>query len=144
MALNRPRERTIKGKATGTPNTCNVTFTVDASDLKFKNDVGGNPRPGYIVYFDLEEDPGLDSKFHEPDPMWVEPIAPGQNACPSSPCSWDQFRAIDIINGGKTLMVRNENDYEHAFAFTLRFDVPGCTKVLECDPIGNNQNGKQQ
>jgi hypothetical protein len=141
--VNKPRERTIKVKAVGTPNTCNVTFTVDASDLKFKNKINGVGHPGYIVYFDLDETSGLDCKFHEPDPMWVEPIAPGQSACPSSPCSWDQFRTIDVINGGKTLMVRNENDYEHDFAFTLRFDVAGCTRVLECDPIGNNENGQQ-
>ena len=143
MALKRPRERTIKVKATGTANSCNVNFAVDPNDLKFKNDDGGNPKPGYIVYFDLEEDPGLNCIFHGPDPMWVQPIPPGHNVCPTSPCQWDQFRAIDIINNGKTLIVRNENDYQQEFAFTLRFDVAGCNEVKECDPIGNNQNGPQ-
>lgn len=143
MPLRRPRDRTVRVRATGNANSCNVDFTVNQNDLRFENVVGGNPRPGYVVYFDLDEDPGLNCIFHSPDPMWVQPIPPGQNVCPSEPCHWDQFRAIDIINGGKTLMVRNENDYQQEFAFTLRFDVAGCNEVLECDPIGNNQNGQQ-
>ena len=143
MALKRPRERTIKVTATGNANSCNVNFAVDPNDLNFQNNVNGNPKPGYIIYFDIDEDPGLNCIFHAPDPMWVQPIPAGQNGCPTSPCQWDQFRVIDIINGGKTLMVRNENDYQHQFAFTLRFDVAGCAEVKECDPIGNNQNGPQ-
>ena len=144
MALKRPRERTVKVEAAVGANPCNVTFTVDEDDLKFKNDDGGNPKPGYIVYFDIDEPAGLNCTFHAPDPMWVQLVLPGQNGCPCSPCHWDQFRKIDIINGGKTLMVRNENDYEQEFAFTLRFDVAGCPgQVFVCDPIGNNQNGPQ-
>ena len=143
MANKRPRDRIIKVDANGL--ACNVVFTIgDREDLTFENDIKNDPRPGYIVYFDIAEDAGLDCKFHAPDPMWVQPVAQGQKFCPSSPCHWDQFRTIDIINNGKTLMVRNENDYEHAFAFTLRFEVAGCTgKVFTCDPGGNNQNGNQ-
>lgn len=143
MALKRPRDRTVTVKATGTVNPYTLKFEVDESDLKFKNNEGGNPKPGYVVYFDLQEDPGLDCIFHGPDPMWVQPVPPGHKLCPTQPCHWDQFRAIDIINKGKTLMVRNENDYQQEFAFTLRFDVVGCNDVQICDPIGKNQNGQQ-
>jgi hypothetical protein len=145
MALKRPREKTIDVKATKTgAGACDVKFEVDASDLKFKNDTGGVPRPGYILYFDIEEPAGVDSRFHSSDPLWVEPFNTGTTApCPSSPAYWDQFEVIGRINNGKTLMVRNKNDFEQLFSFTLRFEVAGCNRVLLCDPIGSNQNGQQ-
>lgn len=145
MPLKRPREKTIDVTATRTgAGACDVKFEVDAGDLKFKNDHGGNPRPGYILYFDIDEQPGVDSRFHASDPLWVQPFNAGSPVpCPTSPAYWDQFEVIGTINDGKTLMVRNKNDYEQEFSFTLRFNVAGCTRVKECDPIGNNQNGQQ-
>ena len=145
MALKRPRDRTVDVRATRIgPNPCDVHFEVDDNDLRFRNDVDNKPRPGYIVFFDIEEPAGLDCRFHAADPLWVQPFDPGPPApCPSSPAYWDQFHPIGVINGGKTLIVRNKNEYETLFAFTLRFDVAGCTRVVPCDPIGNNQNGQQ-
>jgi hypothetical protein len=144
MTLLRPRERTIKVKAVGQPNSCNVTFTTDPKVMTAENKINGVGKPGYILYFDVVEDAGLDCVFHPDDPLWVEPIQQGQSACPSSPCSWDQFYKIDTINEGKTLMVRNKNDTVQLFAFTLRFKVAGCGNVLVCDPIWPNGNGSQK
>jgi hypothetical protein len=144
MALRRPREKTVEVTATKTgAGVCDVSFAITSS-LNFKNDPGGNPHPGYIVYFDIDEPAGVDARFHSSDPLWVQPFNTGATApCPSSPAYWDQFEVIDTINKGKTLMVRNKNDYEQQFSFTLRFEVAGCNRVLVCDPIGSNQNGDQ-
>lgn len=121
----------------------------NATELKFKN----NHHPGFIVSFNLvEADPAnpTDCQFL-PDPddaMWVQKSDLTNPPCPNSACYWDQFRAVDVVDHAKdkknrTLMVYNKNDYEQTFAFTFRFEVPGCSEVVIFDPVGNNQNGDQ-
>lgn len=115
--------------------------------VDFKND----KHPGFIVLFTLVEGdkhnptgcqflPDLD------DAMWVQPSGLPDPPCPSSPAYWGQFRAVDVVDHSKTerfrtLIVYNKNGFEQMFAFTLRFEIPGYSKVVEFDPVGNNQNG---
>lgn len=134
---------------------CDFAFDIKESDkhkLVFKNDKDGEQRPGYIVYFHIEEPKDVNSQFYSTDSMWVQPFGNvsaeiagklGTTVCPTSPCYWDQFFVIGLINKNKTLMIRNKNDYEQDFAFTLRLQVQDCRKVFELDPIGSNQNGGQ-
>jgi hypothetical protein len=136
MAGKRPRDRdyTITVSRQGGP--CDVGFVLNPPGLTFSN--GG--RPGFFVYFDVVDGDGVEGcKFHADDPMWVQDIP----ECPAQQCEWQQFKAVGLINDGKTLVVRNKNEISKQFGFTLRFDVPGCGQVVEFDPIGNNQNGPQ-
>ena len=154
MPRRRPRSRTIDVNVSRVEpkGPCDFEFGIDENDLKFKNDENNDPRPGFIIYFDIDEPRGVDCQFYAADPMWVMPINElsagicaklGTGPCPTSPCHWDQFYTIGLINNNKTLIVRNRNDYEQMFAFTLRLQVDGCRRVFELDPIGSNQNGDQ-
>lgn len=117
--------------------------------LDFKN----NKHPGFIVIFNiLESDPSNPTGCQFlPDPndaMWVQPSGLPDPPCPTDPAHWSQFRAIDVVRNdqdeeNRALIVSNRNDYVQMFAFTLRFEIPGYPKVVEFDPIGNNQNGYQ-
>lgn len=114
--------------------------------LKFKN----TNHPGFIVCFNIV-DPGDTGCQFLPDPddaMWVQPSGLANPPCPSSAAYWDEFRAVDVVDHAqdgrfKSLLVYNKNDAEQRFAFTLRFEIPGCNKVVEFDPIGENENGLQ-
>ncbi|MDP9421960.1 MAG: hypothetical protein M3Q19_03855 [Pseudomonadota bacterium] len=140
---------------------CSVSFSLEPKNGN-KVKVGKNAKgkdfakfenkgdPGFIIFFNIVEKNGSGCQFL-PDPddaMWVQPSAFADPPCPSSPAYWSQFRAIDVVdhdsvNRNKTLIVLNQNDYQQSFAFTLRFEVAGCNKILEFDPIGDNQNGNQ-
>lgn len=117
-----------------------------ANKMKFKND----RHPGFIIMFNID-DPGNTGCQFLPDPddaMWVQPSGLPNPPCPSSPAYWDQFRAIDVVRNqadqeNRGLIVSNRNDYKQMFAFTLRFEIPNCNKVVEFDPIGDNENGDQ-
>jgi hypothetical protein len=113
-----------------------------------KVDFKNNGHPGFIVMFTIVDKDKTGCQFLPDldDAMWVQPSGLPDPPCPSSPAYWGQFRAIDVINHAKddrykTLMVSNKNDYQQMFAFTLRFEIPGHHKVVEFDPVGNNQNG---
>lgn len=92
---------------------------------------------GFLVLFNVD-DGGTGCRFlpKPDDALWVHDI----QVCPTSSCNWPEFRPIAVLNDGATLMVYNANSYPHGFAFTLRFNIPGCG-LVEFDPIGNNQNG---
>lgn len=94
---------------------------------------------GYIVLFNVI-DGGTGCRFlpKPEDALWAHDI----EVCPTSSCDWPEFKPIAVLNGGATLMVYNANSYIHGFAFTLRFNIPGCG-LVEFDPIGSNQNGDQ-
>jgi hypothetical protein len=118
-----------------------------------KLDFINNDHPGFIVIFNiLEGDPAHPTGCQFlPDPddaLWVQESALPDPPCPSNAAYWGQFKAIDVVknDGNKPnrgLIVSNRNDYEQMFAFTLRFEIPGCNEVVEFDPIGDNQNGNQ-
>ena len=130
---------------------------VSGGQLKFKN----NKHPGFIVVFYIVEavpgNPAMCQFLPDPDDaLWVKPYNSWDPAaCPSSPCSWDQFFAIDVADyepvagnpaadiHNKVLVAMNKNDYDQMFAFTLRFTAAGAPGVIVYDPIGSNQNGGQ-
>lgn len=119
----------------------------NAKKLNFKN----NNHPGFIVCFNLVEgdkhNPTGCQFLPDPDDaMWVQKSDLADPPCPCSASYWDQFRAVDVVDQAKdkknrTLMVYNRNAYEQMFAFTFRFEVPGCNEVVVFDPVGSNQNG---
>ena len=114
--------------------------------LKFKN----NHHPGFIVSFNIVDPDNTGCQFL-PDPddaMWVQESELADPPCPCSAVYWDDFRAVDVVDCGqgeqfKSLLVYNKNDAPQRFAFTLRFQIPGCNKAVEFDPIGENENGLQ-
>jgi len=141
---------------------CDVKFHLEAKNEP-KVKVGKNAKgkdvidftndknPGFLVCFNIvEQGPTKGCQFL-PDPddaLWVQPSAFQNAPCPNSPAYWSQFRAVDVVSTGpndinKTLVVYNRNDYPQTFGFTLRFEVEGCDKVFEFDPIGNDHNGQQ-
>lgn len=63
--------------------------------------------------------------------------------CPKTAGQWEQFKANNVTDNNKTLVVINRNDYEAEFAYTLRVKkmVGGKTKWLPLDPGGLNKNG---
>ena len=146
---NRPRERDLYLVVTrNSDDPCDISYEL-VGDLVFEN----NHRPGFMVFIDIDAHEDLGAKFLSSDPMWVQPFSEetetacttaGARLCPTSPSYWDQFATVSVINRGRTLLVRNKNDYEQSFAFTLRFQVKNCPRVFELDPIGSNQNGQQQ
>ena len=147
-ANKRPRERDLYLVITrNSDDPCDISYNL-VGDLDFEN----AHRPGFMVFIDIVADEELGARFLSSDPMWVQPFSEdtaagcekaGGRLCPTSPSYWDQFKAVGVINGDRTLLVRNKNDYAQRFAFTLRFQVEGCRRVFELDPIGNNQNGDQ-
>lgn len=130
------RDYTITVNRIGTGCTdADFNFVLNPPGLSFAN----NNKPGFILFFDLVDGTNVqDCKFHKTDPLWVQNLP----ACPTAQCDWDQFESMGVINGGKTLIVRNRNDTATQFGFTIRIDVPGCG-VVPYDPIGNNLNGPQ-
>jgi hypothetical protein len=141
---------------------CDVSFELEAKNGP-KVTIGKKPNgkdfvdfkninnPGFLVCFNIVEHGPLKGCQFLPDPddaMWVQPSSFQNAPCPSSPAYWSQFRALDVVSTGandknKTLVVYNKNDYPQYFGFTLRFEVEGCDKVFEFDPIGNDQNGQE-
>lgn len=116
---------------------CDVRFELDG-DTEFSN----NGRPGFNVFIDIDDPDNTGCTFHAADPLWVQPFS-GTPVCPTSPANWDQFVPVGVFNKGKTLLVRNRNDNIQKFAFSLRFNISGCSRVVDFDPIGSNQNGFQ-
>jgi len=111
-----------------------------SNKLTFKND----KHPGFEVNFNLVDNDKTGCKFmHDPkEAMWVQKIEPGMpDPCPTSAMYWDQFEAKAVSKGDTQLAVRNLNEYEQEFAFSLRFTKPGWPDPILYDPIGNNQNG---
>lgn len=108
--------------------------------LKFKND----KHPGFVVNFDIKDDDQTGVLFLlEPDQaMWVRTFQDGDpDPCPRSSMHWDQFEATEVKQQGKRLVVRNLNEFEQKFAFSLRFSKPGSANPILYDPIGENENG---
>lgn len=119
----------------------NLSSNLGANDrLKFSND----KHPGFIVNFNLKDDDNTGVKFlsQPEDAMWVRTFdAQTPDPCPRCEMYWDQFKAIDVKKNNKQLVVRNLNQYEQLFAFSLRFSKPGSADPILYDPIGENENG---
>lgn len=147
---------------TGDPKDPDFDFGPIAAQHGGAKAVGGGKKgiifenkhhPGFVILFNIDDRIGCDIRFlpNHDDALWVQRSSLDEPPCPTCPSYWDQFQAVDVIDNDennphercKTLVVSNKNDYKQMFAFTLRFEIPGVHKVIEFDPIGNNQNGPQ-
>jgi hypothetical protein len=137
MANLRPWTRTLYVEITATAKPCEPAFKLKGVK-NFKN----NHRPGFILYFDIDDPDGTGCVFDSSDPLWVDGVS-NPAVCPPAIKNWDEFQAVDVINQGQTLMVRNKNINQKEFSFMFRFRRPGCPNVITFDPIGNNENGSQ-
>ena len=137
MANLRPWTRTLYVEITATADPCHPDFKLRGSKT-FNN----NHRPGYVLYFDIDDSDGTGCVFDSSDPLRVDGTS-NPPVCPPATNDWEEFFAVDVINKGTTLMVRNKNINKKEFSFMFRFRRPGCPNVITFDPIGNNENGSQ-
>jgi hypothetical protein len=109
------------------------------NDFIFEN----NGADGFLLNFTLH---GNALGFRFPDDTH-EALYSAQGAgCPASRGQWDQFEATEVTGGNKTLVVRNHNQYEAEFGYTLnvqRIGAKGDVEWLPLDPGGLNKNGSQ-
>lgn len=112
---------------------------------KYKND----GRPGFLIDFVIKDDDGTGLLFpkDKAEAMWVHPVADKDDPCPPRRSTWDEFRAVEVRDDGRTLRVRNCNRRTQLFKFSLNFTRDRNNPHAEpiCwDPIGDNRNGHQQ
>ena len=110
--------------------------------LKFDND----HFPGFNVSFvldDSKEQSGYRFPMNPADGLAAKKLANGDNPCPSRGETWDQFKPISVSSDRMTLVVRNLNEYQADFGFTLFLTRQGTggEETLVIDPIGTNGNG---
>lgn len=83
------------------------------------------------------------------DAMWVMSAPDRSNAvCPdkNSISDYSVMEPICVCDGGRRLIVRNDNPRKEDWSFTLNFVRPGTDQsdasgYVSWDPIGSNQNG---
>ena len=132
------------------PGASNGNFHFETTELPmgpnnylyFKN--AGHP--GFHVHYDLQgheeyvfPDEGM-TKYYLKEALYSDD-KPG---CPTTSGQWGQFKAIEVRNNGRTLVVYNKNDTEKDFGYTLRVTNDDGHNYLDLDPGGGNQNGPQQ
>lgn len=108
-------------------------------DLVFRN----CGRHGFFVNFHLQDPHGTRYLFPRSaqlkDALWSRegPGCPPENYGKQ----WREFKAARVSPDGKTLTVRNRNETETKFGYTLRVTKDGGESYLDLDPGGDNQNG---
>lgn len=102
-------------------------------------------KKGFLISYEIDDsdNPGFrfPTKQSHGDNYLKEALwATTTGGCPTSAVYWDEvFKAVDVKDQGKTLVVSNENRVSQMFAYTL-WAFNGSAK-LELDPSGSNQNG---
>lgn len=107
------------------------------NDFVFENN-GGD---GFLLNYTLH---GNALGYRFPDDTDEALYSAQGTECPTCEGQWDQFEATEVNGGNKTLVVRNRNQYEAEFGYTLRVKkiLPdGEVKWLDLDPGGLNKNG---
>lgn len=108
-------------------------------------------RDGFKLNFRLYDNTGASSAYVFPDPpgnptkggdpqKWALWSADSQT-CPPPPGQWDQFTAVEVKDKGTTLVVRNLNQVQTDFVYTLRVTNDGGQTFVNLDPGGTNNNG---
>lgn len=110
--------------------------------LKFDND----HFPGFNVSFELDdskEHSGYRFPTNPADALAAKRLGNGDNPCPGKGETWDQFKPISVTTDRMSLVVRNLNEYQADFGFTLFVTRQGTggEETLVIDPIGTNGNG---
>jgi len=85
-------------------------------------------RPGFLF-------PTGSGTAHLLEALWVHK----STACPTSACTWNEFEAKSVEQGGLELIVKNKNDDRAQFCYSLR--VTDGSQWLLLDPGGTNGNG---
>lgn len=110
--------------------------------LVFSND----HHPGFDVYFTIEDPHNSGYLFpkNEKKALSAKEYKGATDACPDQGVDWSQFSPVDVSTDFKTLHVRNLNQFETAFGFSLFVTTtpqnPNA-EYLKLDPIGDNRNG---
>ena len=127
--------------------TSNPKFHFETSDLPLGPDNSltfeNHGHPGFYVHYDLQEPihghlfPGDTIDDHLDEALFSK----AQSSCPSTKGQWGQFKAKEVTNQGKTLIVHNQNQSKVQFGYTLRVTDDHGTTYLPLDPGGLNQNG---
>lgn len=102
--------------------------------------------PGFLIHFTIDDDAESGLLFPK-DPysaIWVHQVQNENGPCPPRGARWPEFNPEEVIDEGRTLVVRNQNRCYDLFKFSLNFvrnrDNPNETPVC-WDPIGINRNG---
>jgi hypothetical protein len=109
------------------------------NDFIFKND----GHPGFYLSYVLQSD-GHGADYSFPDELDDALYSAKSTTCPTKKGQWPQFRAHEVKPGNKILVVRNLNQHQAQFSYTLRVTRrphdpdPEC---LDLDPGGVNENG---
>ena len=109
---------------------------------EYKND----GHPGFLIHFTIDDDARSGLLFPEDpyDALWVHPVQSEHDPCPPKGARWPVFNPERVEDGGRTLVVRNENRCYDLFKFSLNFtrNRGDPDAELVCwDPIGINRNG---
>lgn len=110
--------------------------------LKFRN----KNHPGFIVHFDIDDDDDTGYFFHDNHELaiGVQPYTGDPAPCPGQAAKWCQFFPVSVTEGNTRLEVRNLNEDETEFKYTLfvtKTPHAPDPKFEPIDPIGSNQNG---
>lgn len=110
------------------------------NDFVFEN----NGADGFLLNYTLH---GNALGYRFPDDTDEALYSAEGTGCPTCEGQWDQFEAKSVTGGNKTLVVRNHNQCEAEFGYTLRVKKilsDGEVKWLDLDPGGLNKNGSVQ
>lgn len=118
----------------------------------FHKDRHGMAKQDYhLVEFVLDDRTGEGLRFPAVphDAMWVMAVKDmSRPGCPdkNTVSDYSVMEPICVSDGGKRLIVRNDNPRKEAWSFTLNFVPAGADEsnpngYVSWDPIGNNQNG---
>ena len=121
-------------------------FELETGDLRtgpdnrlyFKN----NRFPGFRVHFRLNDPDNLYAfpTPNIPDHLGEALYSVDEARCPKEKGQWHEFKAESVRQNGLELVVRNMNETETEFGYTLRVTKDGGQNYLDLDPIGTNQN----
>ena len=113
----------------------------------FHKDHHGMKKHDYhLIEFILDDETGEGLKFPSAphDAMWIAKVDdPAHPHCPdgTAPSDYGVIDPICVCDGGKRLIVRNDNPREEHYAFTLNFTTAGNGQRVSWDPIIKNSNG---
>ena len=124
-------------------------FEFQSSDLPVGSDnsltFANNGRPGFLIDYSLKE-PTHGYRFPDnsiPDNLNEALYSAEGPGCPNAKGQWQQFKAQNVKQQGKILVVRNLNECAAEFGYTLRVTDDQGASYLPLDPGGFNQNGPQ-
>ena len=112
--------------------------TKENGNLQFHN----RGRDGFNVRFTLHDRSGEGYQWPRPNEVDQALRVHQGECCPPEDCEpWDQFEPKNITQNRTVLTVRNLNEYEAKFYYTLRITKDDGATYRDLDPGGDNWNG---